>query len=234
MLAAAALGLAGLVPAAVAAAAAPAPPSHLPPRAATNFTWAPNLGQHRAIITLPASRTPGAAAWATIPWQRRAVPNATTTAAVITVASTGTVVANAVRAPAGAGISDSEALTFVFMPTQADAGPVPPPPGPDPGGFVVNRGTAAKSIVTKCSGALAGCDCWKAADGKMLFNDAGGAEGWDARTEQEVSWLEMDLGSVPATPVTKFGVFSVSRADDPQWFPPRGETDTRGFRGLYT
>ena len=95
--------MAALLTVATPAAAAAAP-------SATNFSWAPSLGQHRAIITLPASRTPGAAVWATVPWQRRPVPDTTTTDAVLTVASTGAVVANAVRAPAGPGIKDSEAL----------------------------------------------------------------------------------------------------------------------------
>jgi hypothetical protein len=194
----------------------------------SNFSWVAGLGHHRAIITLPPSTVQGAAAWATVPWQRRAVPNATTTAAVLTVASTGAVVANAVRAPAGPGISDSEALTFIFMPTAEGAAPTPPGPPTPPGedGFVRNHGTASRSIVTSCSGAMAGCECWKAVDGKMLFNDGGGAaEGWDSQTQDGVGWLEMDLGSVPPTPVTKFGVYSVSQADDRRWFPvhnPRG------------
>eukprot|EP01047_Picozoa_sp_COSAG01_P052757 COSAG01_NODE_5582_length_4168_cov_2.695257_1_plen_382_part_00 len=194
----------------------------------SNFSWVAGLGHHRAIITLPPSTVQGAAAWATVPWQRRAVPNATTTAAVLTVASTGAVVANAVRAPAGPGISDSEALTFIFMPMAEGAAPAPPGPPTPPGadGFVRNHGTASRSIVTSCSGAMAGCECWKAVDGKMLFNDGGGAaEGWDSQTQDGVGWLEMDLGSVPPTPVTKFGVYSVSQADDRRWFPvhnPRG------------
>eukprot|EP01052_Picozoa_sp_SAG31_P023313 SAG31_NODE_1914_length_6931_cov_6.490340_7_plen_896_part_00 len=188
--------------------------------ASSNYSWPSGLGHHRAIITLPPSTTPGAAAWATIPWQRRAVPNATTTAAVLTLASSGATIANAVRAPAGPGVADSEALTFVFMPT---ARGLPPAPGPQPtpgaDGFVRNRGTASSSIVTSCSGQQAGCDCWKAVDGKMLFNNAGGAEGWDSVTQGGIGWLEMDLGGVPATPVTKFGVYSVSQTEDHQWFP---------------
>ena len=43
----------------------------LMPSGMANFSWVHGLGQHRAIITLPESHTPGAAAFATIPWQVR-------------------------------------------------------------------------------------------------------------------------------------------------------------------
>lgn len=195
----------------------------------TNFSWVHGLGQHRAIITVPESHTPGAAAFATIPWQRRAVPNTTTTAAVLTVASTGKVVGNVVRAPAGPGIKDSEALTFVFMPT-AESGAPPVPPGPNKDGWVVNSGTAADSIVTSCSGSLGGGSswpCWKAVDGKILFNDASQPyEGWDGLAGPGgVEWLEMDLGNVPGTPVDRFAIYSVSKGDDPQWWPTHNPKD---------
>lgn len=204
------------------------PESHTP-GAATNFSWVKGLGQHRAIVTLPELHTPGAAAFATVPWQRRAVPNTTTTAAVLTVASTGTVVGNVVRAPAGPGITDSEALTFVFMPT-AEGAPPPPPPGPNKDGWVVNSGTATKSIVTACSGSQTkdGLACWKAVDGKMLFNDQPGKklEGWDGLAGPGgVEWLEMDLGAAPTSPMNRFGIYSVSKGDDPQWWPTHNPKD---------
>ena len=206
-----------------------------------NFSWAAGLGQHRAIITLPPSHAPhGTAAFATVLWQRRPVPPTNTTAAVLTIAATGEVVGNAVRAPAGPGISDSEALIFVFEPTAPGDGPSPPSPPPTADGWQLNTGTAARSILTGCSGQSSGDNqCWKAVDGKMEFNDAGGGEGWDGKPDTKhgagVEWLELDLcpsssssssssgvslpGSAEAAPVTKFGLYSVSKADDRQWFP---------------
>ena len=81
------------------------------------------LGRHRALINLSATTTtiqpssaPGSAVWVTIPWQRRRVPDTDSTDLVLTVASTGEVVKNAVRAPALGANSSREAITIVFQP----------------------------------------------------------------------------------------------------------------------
>ncbi len=143
-------------------------------------------------------------------------------------ASSGDVVRNVVRSPAGPSIRDSEALTFVFMPT-AEGGVPPAPPGPNKDGWIVNHGTAAKSIVTACSGSQGDSwPCWKAADGKILFNDAPGrpSEGWDGAAGKDgIEFLEMDLGVVPATPVDRLAIYSVSKGDDPQWWPIHNPKD---------
>ena len=124
--------------------------------------WPSNyeLGQHRALIKLPnTSRlAPGngaaAAAWVTVPWQRRHIPDTDSTNAVLTLASTGEVVANVLRAPV-ANIASREAMHFIFEPSIVSAG------GDD--NWLNNNGTADRSIVTNCSGAQrVTLACWKA------------------------------------------------------------------------
>ena len=92
-----------------------------------------------------------------------------------------------------------------------------------PAFLVLGAKHSLESRIKKCNPHLIYRPCWKAVDGKMLFNDGGGnPEGWDglARLSEDlVEFLEMDLGSVPATPVVKFGVYSVTKAEDEPWFP---------------
>ena len=201
------------------------------PVAGANVSWPPARGQHRALITVSRhaqGHANGTAVWATVPWQRRATPNASATDAVLTVAATGAVVANVVRAPAGPGIPESEAAIFVFEPATLAPPPPMPPPGPGADGWVANGGTAAQSIVTACSGAQASVyACWKAVDGKLLFNDAGGApEGWDGKPgEDGVEFLELDLGRSVA--VDRFAVYAVGKHEDAEWFPQHNPAAVR-------
>ena len=177
------------------------------------------LGHHRALITLDGGGggAPGAAkaVWATVPWQRRRVPDTDATDTVL-VAATGKVVANALRAPEP-GVPTREATTFVFEPVLA--GDSPAPDGPD--GWLINSGTAQQSIVSGCSGAQRqSLACWKAADGKLLFSDnSGNDQGWDGATQPgtDTEWIEFDLGQTE--PIDRVGVYSVDKSDDPQWFP---------------
>ena len=185
------------------------------------------LGHHRALITLDGGAlqtqsasgagAPGAAkaVWATVPWQRRRVPDTDATDTVL-VAATGKVVANVLRAPVP-GVPTREATTFVFEPVLA--GDSPAPDGPD--GWLVNSGTAQQSIVSGCSGAQRqSLACWKAADGKLLFSDnSGNDQGWDGATQPgtDTEWIEFDLGQ--SEPIDRVGVYSVDKSDDPQWFP---------------
>ena len=82
-----------------------------------------SFGQHRVLVSLNKSALFTTAAtspipqavWVDVPWQRRAIPPANTTNVIVTVASTGAVVANALRAPVP-GLTSSEAMAFVFEP----------------------------------------------------------------------------------------------------------------------
>jgi hypothetical protein len=85
---------------------------------------------------------------------------------MVTSATTGEVIANAVRAPAGSR-NDNEALVVIFEPTKL---------APATGNFIVNTGTSAQSIVTSCSGSTAGA-CWKAVDGLIEFTCDDGGNG---------------------------------------------------------
>ena len=178
---------------------------------AAPWPGSPEMGQHRALISLDEGLGNASAVWVTVPWQRRRVPSTDTTDAVLTVADTGAVVANVVRAPAPNGVSSAEALTFVFEPVATVDD-----------GWLLNNGSAASSIVTSCSGAqrptLA---CWKAADGKLLFDDRSPAtdEGWDGAVQSgtHTEWIEFDLGA--GEPIDRVGVYSVSKSEDPQWYP---------------
>lgn len=89
----------------------------------SSWPWVPDsgqqsLGQHRALLQLPKD-TSSTAAWVEVPWQRKSTPNASTTNAVLTVAKTGQVVANALRAPIS-GITECEAVNVIFEPQIVD------------------------------------------------------------------------------------------------------------------
>ena len=147
--------------------------------------------------------------WVTVPWNRRRIPDADATNVVLTVAATGEVVRNVVRAPvhspdSGQPVASREALSFVFEPVPA------PPPGDDV--WIPNNGTATENVVTNCSGAQRSTlACWKAVDGVLEFSDAGGAgdAGWDGAVEPGtvIEWLEVDLGATAAGTVDRVGAF---------------------------
>eukprot|EP00937_MAST-01D_sp_MAST-1D-sp2_P004808 g4808.t1 len=209
--------------------------------ASADPAWPAGLGQHRALIHLDsgaleraaASGTDGAA-WVDIPWQRRQVPDPDRTNVVITVASSGAVVSNALRAPVPGAANSREALGFVFEPVAAAPA----------SNWIANNGTAAASIVTGCSGAQRPTlDCWKAVDGLLLFNDASprSDQGWDGKAEANgTEWIEFDLGGAAAAvaggegqpgllPIDRVGLYSVARADDPKWFPQHNPAEVKLF-----
>jgi hypothetical protein len=156
----------------------------------SNYTWMPHMGQHRVLVRITPSIS--SAVWCKLEWNRRPIPNASTTDVIVTNAATGDVVYNAVRAPAGPGIDAAEALVILFEPLHTTPGPAPspspsPPPAPPGTQWIENKGTAARSIVSGCSGAYdAGTACWKAADGLVLFDSTPGEkeEGWDGTAEK--------------------------------------------------
>ncbi len=182
------------------------------------------VGQHRALIKLSKNTSSNSgAAWVTIPWKRRQIPATDSTNAVLTVASTGEVIANVLRAPAADGVASREAMTFVFEPVLAG--------GDDDDNWLENNGTAQRSIVTNCSGAQRGTlACWKAADGKLLFSDTGSDdEGWDGKTQAGTAteWIEFDLGK--HEPIDRVGIYSVAQSEDPQWFPKHNPNEVALF-----
>jgi hypothetical protein len=195
---------------------------------ATEPEWpsSAEMGNHRVLIHLGDTARAAAAAagskavWADVPWQRRSIPAPNTTNVVLTVASTGAIVPNVLRAPVPGAASSREALAFVFEPQPAAAEVR----------WLPNTGTSASdSIVTNCSGAQRPTlGCWKAADGKLLFRDTAAAtdEGWDGKLDAGLGngtteWIEFDLGSAAAAAhaVDRVALYSVAQSEDPTWFP---------------
>ena len=166
----------------------------------SNYTWTPQMGQHRALVRVSAPISKNAV-YTILEWRRRPIPNASATDVVITNAATGDVVHNAVRAPAGPGIDAGEALVILFEPLYTTPPPSPPsPPAPSGTQWIENTGTSASSIVRGCSGAYdVGTACWKAVDGRVLFNSGGGTqEGWDGSPAPSttVEWLVLTFNSI--------------------------------------
>ena len=166
-----------------------------------------------------------------VPWQRRRVPATDTTGAVLTVAATGEVVPCVLRVPTP-GRPAREATTFIFEPVLAG-------PPATINNWLPNTGTAASSIVTSCSGAQAPTlTCWKATDGKLLFNNRSPGSstdaGWDGKPAKgsATEWIEFDLGDAPHK-IDRIGIYSVAKTDDPQFFPLHNPGNVAVFASFY-